>query len=119
MNLRFKREDDYLYVKLNGNYVKGEVESNLNRIFNECRDCDYSKLLLDTREIDYESVNIFDRFHIGVKIAELSSKPPLITVGCMVRKESFGGITETAVKNRGGQFQIFQDENKALSWLSE
>lgn len=119
MNISFKREDNYLYVKLNGDYVKDEVESNLNRIFNECRDCDYSKLLLDTRDIDYEPVKIFDQFYIGVKIAELSSKPPLITVGCMVRKESFNGITETAVKNRGGQFQIFHDENKALSWLSE
>jgi hypothetical protein len=119
VNLRFKREDNYLHVKLNGEYVKDEVESNLNRIFDECRDSNYNKLLLDTRDIDYEPVKIFDRFYIGVKIAELSSKPPLITVGCVVKKDYLGGITETAAKNRGGQFQLFNDENKALNWLSE
>jgi len=76
-------------------------------------------VLLDALDIELEPVKILDRFHIGVKIAELSTKPSLITVGCIVRKQYFDGLSVTTARNRGAEFQAFHDKNKALKWLSE
>jgi hypothetical protein len=119
VNISFKKKDNYLYVKISGDYISNEVNTNINKIFNECRDCNYSKMILDALEIDIKPINIFDRFNIGVKIAELSTKSSPIKVGCMVRKQYFDGISVTAATNRGAEFQIFHDKNEALKWLLE
>jgi hypothetical protein len=119
VNINFEQRKNYLYVKLIGEYINDEVNPTLNKIFNECKSCNYSKMILDTLDIDIKPISIFDRFQIGVKIAELSTKSSLIKVGCIVRKQHFDGISVTAAENRGAQFQIFHDNNEALKWLLE
>lgn len=119
MNIRFKRKENYLYVKISGDYIYDDTFSTLDKIFNECRKYDYSKILLDALDIDLGSVSVINRYYIGTKIAELSTKSSLITVGCVVRKQYFDGLSETVAKNRGAQFQAFHEKNKALKWLSE
>jgi hypothetical protein len=119
VNTSFEWNENYLYVKLNGDYATDKANTTLNKIFNECRDWDYSKVLIDALDIDLETISILNRFYMGVKIAELSTKPSLIKVGCMVSKQHFDGLSVTVAKNRGAEFQAFHDKNKALKWLSE
>jgi hypothetical protein len=119
VNTSFEQRKNYLYVKVSGDYNDDVAKSTLNKIFNECRECNYSKVLLDAHDIDLKSVSILNRFYMGVEIAELSTRPSLIKVGCVVRKQYFDGLSVTVAKNRGAQFQAFHDKNKALKWLSE
>ena len=117
MNLTFEPKEDYLYVKISGGFDNDKIYSMLDKIFNECRNCDYSKMLLDALDIELEPVKIFDRYHVGLKIAELSTKSRLIRVGCIVRKQYFDGISVLVANNRGAQFNAFHDKDYALDWL--
>jgi hypothetical protein len=115
----FQRKENYLYVKVSGDYNEDKAKSNLKKIFDECKNCNYSKVLVDALDIDLESISILDRFYVGLKIADLSTRPSLIKVGCIVRKQYFDGLSVTVAKNRGAHFQAFHDNDTALNWLLE
>ena len=117
MNLILEPKEDYLYVKVSGEFNNDKVNSMLDKIFNKCRNCDYSRMLIDALDIELEPVEIFNRYYVGVKIAELSTKSRLIRVGCIVKKQHFDGISVTAANNRGAHFKAFHDKDNALDWL--
>jgi hypothetical protein len=119
VDLNFELKENYLDVKASGDYIYAESESAINKIFSECRNCDYSKILIDAFNIDLGLLTDIKRFFIGKQIAELNRESPRITVAYVVRKQYINEFAETVAHNRGTRFKGFHNRDEAIKWLSE
>ena len=81
---------------------------------------DRTALLIDVRGVSGRVPGIFERFEIGVRIAqhyrEHDPRIRLAVVGTepMIHPERFG---ELVARNRGADARVFTDEALALDWL--
>jgi hypothetical protein len=119
VDLNFDRKENYLYVKASGDYVYAESESAINKMLSECKNCDYSNVLIDAIDIDLGLLTDINRFFIGKRIAELNRGSPRIKVAYVVRKQYINEFAETVAYNRGTMFKGFDNRDEAIKWLSE
>ena len=120
IDMRFEFRDDYLFVQCEGSY---EFES-MRRVYatsfaaavrGDCR-----AVLVDVRDLTGEPPTIFERYTLGVYVAELQRGPArgvmIAGVGKrpMVHANKFG---ELVARNRSAVARIFTDMDEAIEWI--
>lgn len=112
----YEKEKDYLYLKYLGDETDS-VLSSLNEVFKNCKDWNYSKLIIDLRDFDFQFVTDMTRFYFGEKVAELSDTIHRMRIAVVLNKRNFGGLGETAALNRGAWAKSFFNKDDAIKWL--
>jgi hypothetical protein len=112
----YEKEKDYLYLKYMGDETDS-VMSSLNEVFNNCKNWNYSKLIIDLRDFDFQHVTNMTRFFFGEKIADLSDTIHRVRIAVILNKKDFGGLGETAALNRGAWAKSFFNKDDSIKWL--
>ena len=115
-NSLYEEKKDYLYLEYAGDETES-VLSSLNEVFKNCKKCKYSKLMIDLRNFDFNFVTDMTRFYFGEKIAELSDTIHRMKIAVILNKKDYGGLGETAAKNRGAWAKSFFNKEDAIKWL--
>lgn len=118
MNINIDQMENYLYIKIDGEYTDAKIEPTLNKIFYECKNCGYSKILIDALDVNLDSMNDLNRFLIGKKIAEFNMESHLMKIAYVVSKQYINRFSEIVARNRGAQLKGFYNKDEANKWLS-
>jgi hypothetical protein len=81
-----------------------------------CRQLHYERVLLDTTAVPGEP-EYFDRYQIGVYIAQVMPGRPRVAV--LARPEGINKFGEDTAVNRGAVLLVTGDRNEAITWLLE
>lgn len=110
-------------VKMRGRYDPGEMKRLIDVVGDKIDDLTYSPLLFDGRELEGEDVTPMDvlemsnkfsskRSVLGCrKIALITAKPPRTSLASRFKNAAQPGSPT--------HIDVFQDEEEALSWLSD
>jgi hypothetical protein len=110
--------ENYLYVKVDGFYINDDINPALNKIFSECKNCGYSKILIDALDVNLDIINDINRFFIGVEIAKINRELQLMKIAYVVRKQYINRFAETVARNRGAHLKAFYNRDEATQWIS-
>jgi hypothetical protein len=111
---------DYLELACAGLFSRAEMRRIGEEGFRQAALANRSALLIDVRNITGRVPGIFDRFEIGVRIAQhYRESDPRIRLAVlghepMIHPERFG---ELVARNRGADARVFTDEAEALAWV--
>jgi hypothetical protein len=81
-----------------------------------CRQLHYERVLLDMTAVPGEPA-YFDRFEIGVYIAQVMPGRPHVAV--LARPDGINKFGEDTAVNRGAVLLVTGDRNEAITWLLE
>jgi hypothetical protein len=112
----YEEEKDHLYLKYTGDETDS-VLSSLNEVFENCKKWNYSKLIIDLKDFNFQHVTDMTRFFFGEKIAVLSDTIHRMRIAVILKKKDYGGLGETAALNRGAWAKSFFNKDDAIKWL--
>ena len=122
MESYFDKKEEYLYVKIKGQYVKEERTKVLKLIYDECNQNDYSKMLFDITDVQLDD-DIFERYLNGKEIALIFRKDmtKCIKIALIAQptkiQDTHLKFEELVARNMGLDYMVFPNERKALKWL--
>jgi hypothetical protein len=111
----------YLQVTVNGSIEdsKEDIQHSLD-IFDLLSKFEYTRLLLDERQLDYKT-NLIDQVKKVESLLDENLFPGLLKVKLAVvldlKIEELGTFFEDYSANRGYNFKVFYDFSEALTWL--
>ena len=106
--------DNYITVTLVGAYDVGELENAMVLLRTEAQESGRTKILVDAFGLDDPRID-FDRFRVGVAIAEHA--PPSLKIACYLKGEAINHFGEHTAVNRGAQYKVFAERDAAVKWL--
>ena len=122
MEPHFDKKEGYLQVKINGQYVKDERKRVLKSISNKCKEDDYSKILIDIKDLQLDD-DSFERYSSGEEGALYFMKDfrKYIKIALFAQPNKIKGthlkFGELVARNRGLDYRVFSNEKRALTWL--
>ncbi len=120
IDMRFEFRDDYLFVQCEGDYEFESMRQVYATSFAAAVRGGCRALLIDVRALTGEPPTIFERYTLGVYVAELQRGPArgvmIAGVGKrpMVHAKKFG---ELVARNRAAVARIFTDMDEAVAWI--
>lgn len=120
VDMRFEFRDDYLFVQCAGIYDFESMRRVYATSFAAAVRGDCKALLVDVRDLTGEPPTIFERYTLGVYVAELQRGPArgvmIAGVGKrpMVHAKKFG---ELVARNRSAAARIFTSMDEAVAWI--
>ena len=112
--------DHYLYVRCEGSYDFESMADTYQRSFEFAAAAERKALILDARGLGGEPPDVFQRFRLGVRIAELQRGPGrgIMIAGVgdegMVSPNRFG---ELVARNRSAYARVFTQLDAAIRWV--
>ena len=116
IDLRFEDRQDYLVVTSSGNWQIDAIKDVIDTIRSESEKRGNNRVLWDLRDIREPPTDL-DRHTAGKYLASVWRGTLKVAVVC--REEDITKLTENAAVNRGAQFFVTGDEQRALHWLLE
>jgi hypothetical protein len=114
-NYFFTKEDNYISMKVSGEYDFADFKTYLKIIYAKCELEDIYKVMFDSLDVIGIDIPTLERYFLGVEAAEqLRYKVKLAIVW---HKEYTTYLGETAAVNRGGNVKVFSNAESALEWL--
>ena len=112
--------DHYVYVRCEGSYEFESMALTYRRSFEFAAAAERKALILDARGLAGQPPSIFERFRLGVRIAELQRGPGhgIMIAGVgdegMVSPNRFG---ELVARNRSAYARVFTQLDAAIEWV--
>ena len=112
--------DGYVELTCTGLYSRAESIRLGEKAYSEAARANRTAVLVDVRQIKGRVPGIFERFEIGVRMAErYRGSDPRIRLAVlghepMIHPERFG---ELVARNRGADARVFTDEALARDWV--
>jgi len=109
------KKDNYIHFKITGDYPGKEVFKDFDQIIEASNKYDCPIILLDCTDFKYE-LSTYDRYEIGEYIAETYGSKHL-KIALVGNPKNTDPFTETVAQNRGANFRMFSEQEKAIKWL--
>jgi hypothetical protein len=110
----YKNNGDHLFVELHEPYTLTLFLSTIQEIGEYCQKEKLNKVLVDLLKVT-GNPSILDRYHFGVEIARVWG--PRIKAAAIAEPSLVNFMAETVAVNRGANFKVFFDRDKASTWL--
>jgi hypothetical protein len=114
MNLEFCRNQDYLLVKISGEWSTAETLKSMDDIKAKSDEYGLKCILLDLLDLSLPDSEM-TRFYSGEKIAQLFKYS--YKLACFAPAERINHFAEDVAVNRGANFRVFYSEAEAIEWL--
>jgi hypothetical protein len=111
----FEKKDNYLVMKISGEYSIEDFMSFVEIIKNRCEKENINRVLVDTQNFTYTNVPTMDRFYIGENIAKFFGSK--IKLAVVWPEEHINKFAENVAVNRGGRLFVTHSVNDAEEWL--
>lgn len=111
---------EHVELTCSGTYSRGEAFRVSELAYKEASSAGRRNVLIDVRGVNGRVPSIFERFDLGVHIAERHfGQQPRVRLALlghepMIHPERFG---EIVARNRGADARVFTDESEARKWL--
>jgi hypothetical protein len=111
---------EYVELGCSGAYSRSEALRVGDQAYREAATAGRRNVLVDVRGVTGRVPTIFERFDIGVHLAERHfEQQPRVRLAMlgsepMIHPDRFG---EIVARNRGADARVFTDEAEALKWL--
>jgi hypothetical protein len=111
---------EHVELTCSGTFSRSEAFRVGERAFREAASAGRRSVLMDVRGVTGRVPSIFDRFDIGVHIAQQHlGRQPRVRLAIlghepMIHPDRFG---EIVARNRGADARVFTDEAEARKWL--
>ena len=112
--------EHFLYVRCLGTYDFQSMRDAYEQAFEAAAATGLRAMILDATGLGGEPPHIFERYELGVAIADLQRKigPGIMVAGVgndgMVSRTRFG---ELVARNRCAYARVFTDLNRAIQWI--
>lgn len=113
LKLTHERLDDYLFVRLEGEWTEEAAQQAIDGIAELAQTHGHSRVLVDALGFS-EPTREFNRFLAGEHIANVW-RP--LRVAVIYPERLITGFTENTAGNRGAYMTVFSDFASAKSWL--
>ncbi len=110
----FEIKGDYLLMTPSHHYSLVQYKAALTEAATLCKQNQLNKILADARTIE-ASIPTFDRFELGVEIANILGGK--IKIAILVPAAIIDKLGENAALNRGGRVMVTSSLEQALDWL--
>jgi hypothetical protein len=118
-NIIYDEKENYLKIKYSGYNNIEEFFISLEKAYNICRKNNYSNIILDVIDVDFNQVKIFDKYFAGEEIAKYSKVPNKIKIAVEAPKEYTNGFVDNVATNRGAFYKKFHKIKDAIDWVNE
>ena len=117
-DVSIKKENDYILVKVAGEYDTKEMRSyDPKMLANACDHFKCNKLLIDIQELTGK-VSILENFDLGKGMATyLGLQKRVVILG--TKEQSKDDFIQTVAVNRGADVKIFSNKREAIQALSK
>ena len=105
---------EYLLIIIESRWTPEIAEQVLKEIKHEAEALKMDRLFFDVRKLELPGSES-TRFLTGEFIADML-RPP-IKVAALGKPEAINRFVENTAVNRGANFKVFSDEQKAINWL--
>lgn len=118
---RIEDKSDYVLVTYSGSFDEDRLLGILANAVEQALEQDKPGVMVDVLEIPGPVPNVFERFNIGSRIADLQrSKKKLIKIG-VIGKEPIidpNRFAETVALNRYGLVKVSTDRKEIENWMA-
>ena len=114
-NLYFVENQDYLFVKVVGEWIKEEIETHIRSIQEEANRYRFNKILVEALNVELDTTTEMIRFYTGEHIAKIWGWN--LKAAFIGRAKFINHFAETVAINRGANIAVFSDKSKAFKWL--
>jgi len=116
-NIRFELRNGYIFSEIREDINSNNYERIFQKIIEEGKRNSQNKILIDVSKVKL-NINILSRFEVGQLMAERARL--VFKIAAIISKEEMKEkFAETVARNRGLNFYVFDNEEKAIKWLLE
>jgi len=113
------KKDDYLLIKTHGEGHDIKAVINFaDEVIKCCKESNYSSILLDERDREYNLTTVEDQSRMANFLCSLGITDLKIAFVCQQKYQEQIHFLEAAVQNRGLTIRFFMDTDSAEKWLA-
>jgi hypothetical protein len=117
--ISYEEYDNYLKIKYSGYSDIEDFLTSMDEAYDLCERKNYSNLLLDVFNINFDEVKDMDKYLAGVKIEELFGKKNVKKIAILRPEERKNAFAKLVALNRGAVIEEFQDIHDAIEWFNK
>lgn len=115
--IRFEPREDYLYMKMEGDYNEQDAFSYPTIGLAECDKYGYKKLMVNALHMGNASTTAIEKFFLGRRMAEVFGAR--LKVAILWNPEDIDKMAEMTANFKGADVLITGDEEEAMAWLEK
>lgn len=115
LNLDHERFDDYLLVRLEGQWTRDNIQQAIADIAGLAQEQGHNRILVDARGLS-EPENDLQRFEAGEHIARMWRGLKVVVI---YPEKWINKFTENTAVNRGVDMMVVSDYGRAEKWLTD
>jgi hypothetical protein len=109
------KKKEYLVMTIQGTYDYLEFMELPQQIFQECKNHDCHKTLVDLSAVTADEISLIELFFIGEKIADVLGNK--IMMAMVWKRESLSDFLVDVATNRSARLKVFATQQRAEYWL--
>jgi len=115
--ITYEEHDHFLLIKYKKYKSIKEFFDSFENALKICKKKNFSNLIIDIFNVDFNKISFTDKFDASEKIAELFGNPSKVAV--ITPKIYHDNFSENVASNRGAYIKGFHDINDSINWVKE